>query len=479
VLDYSQTPLILGQTGRFSFQTYQLPQEERRAHMYVIGTTTKGKSKLLEHCLFQDITRRRGAGVVDPHGDLTDDIIRYLVGHKDRSFMKRYYFEEMTNANKFVYVDPTRKDYIIPFNPLSLSGSTPAYDLALELVEIFRRVWSDSLREAPQFSNIFLNSLLVLIANNLTLLELQKLLTDKEYREYLLQQVATKAIADFFHERYDRWGKDSPLMIESTLNKVNAFTLNEQLRLILGQQTTLNVRQIMDEGLVLAVNLGSCAEETARLLGSLLTAKIQQTALSRRDISLRENRRPFYLYLDEFQIFVAQEGGVKTFSRILSEAAKFGLHLILAHQTQSQMSELMKGSLGNIGVKVVFGVERDDAEYIAKSVFLPNVDEVREEAKTETQHDVYNPLVNQWEQFTQLIDKKSLPSRIAYVVSHSRPAVKIKTIKVHDRNCTDEHLELVKKYSVMRWGRPISAVRSEIDLRIDVPIQREYEQAFY
>lgn len=469
-MDDCNAPLVLGKTGRFHLQFYKILQNERRSHAYVVGTTTKGKSKLLEHCLYQDITHGRGTGLIDPHGDLADDILRYLVSREK-------FFQENHNADKIIYLDPTRTDYIIPFNPLVRTSGTPDYDLASEMVEIFRRVWSDSLRDAPQFTNIFMNSLLVLLSNDLTLLELQKLLTDRDYREYLLQNVKNRDIVDFYHDRFDRWGRESPHMIESTLNKVNAFTLNDQLKLILGQKRSINLRQIMDEGLVLIVNLGSCAEETAKLLGSLLTVKIQQAALSRREISLRENRRPFYLYIDEFQTFVAQEGGVKTFTRMLSEAAKFGLHLILAHQTQSQMSDLMRGAIGNIGIKVVFGVERDDAELIAKSIFLPDIDKIKEQS-TGMEFTRFEPLINQWEEFTQLIDKKSLPARDAYIVSQNRPAVKIHTIDVKDRNCRQEELDMIKKYSAMKWGRPVETIRIEIEQRNQPSVNPAYMQGF-
>jgi len=458
-------PLIIGKTGFFIHPLCAVEQKERSAHMYVIGTTTKGKSKLLEYCLFQDITQGRGAGLIDPHGDLADDIIRYLLSFREPGYMKRMFFECRENADRIVYLDPTRTDYIVPFNPLIRTSGTTDYDLAADLKEAFQRVWSDSLKEAPQFSNIFLNSLLVLLANNLTLLELQRLLTDRDYREHLLQAVKHRDIVDFFHERYDKWGREAPLRIESTLNKVSAFTLNDQLRLILGQRKTINLRQIMDEGKVLIVNLGDCSEETAKLLGSLLTVKLQQSAQSRRDVRLREQRRPFYLYMDEFQNFVSTEGGVKTFSRLLSEAAKFGLHLILAHQTQSQLDHKMQGAIGNIGIKVVFGVERDDAELVSKGVFLPEIDVVREEAKTETQHPMYDPLGNQWEKFTQLIDKKSLPARFAYVLRHSKEAVRIKTIDVKDRDCAEYEVELIKKFSAMGWGTPAQKAKQEIEER--------------
>ena len=457
-------PLVLGKTSSFFHPPCCVEQKERRSHMYVIGTTTKGKSKLLEHCLFQDITQGRGAGLIDPHGDLADDIIRYLLSSKPKH-LKKPFFDDPANAERIVYLDPTRRDYIIPFNPLIRQTGETDYDLAADLKEAFQRVWSDSLKEAPQFSNIFLNSLLVLLANNLTLLELQRLLTDRDYREHLLQSVRNPAIAMFFHNRYDKWGREAPLMIESTLNKVSAFTLNDQLMRILGQQRSLNLRKIMDDGGVLIVNLGDCSEETAKLLGSLLAVKLQQSAQSRRDIGLREHRRPFYLYMDEFQNFVSSEGGVKTFSRLLSEAAKFGLHLILAHQTQSQLDYKMRGAIGNIGLKVVFGVEREDAEYVAKGVFSPDVSAVKEEAKTETQHSLYDPLSNQWETFTQMIDKKSLPARHAYVLRQNREAVRIKTIDVLDRGCSEKEVELVKKYSAVKWGTPLEQVEDEIFLR--------------
>ncbi len=142
------------------------------------------------------------------------------------------------------------------------------------------------------------------------------------------------------------------------------------------------------------------------------------------------------------------------------------------------MSGLMRGAIGNIGVKVVFGVERDDAELVAKGIFLPDIDKIKEEAKTETQHPLYDPLANQWESFIQLIDKKSLPAREAYIVSHSRPAVKIRTVDVKDRNCKQEELELIKKYSAMKWGRPIGVIKTELEQRANIPVKRDINSGF-
>src|SRR5690606_1562622 len=149
---------------------------------------------------------------------------------------------------------------------------------------------------------------------------------------------------------------------ESTLNKVTALTLNPHLKLMLGcSQNRLNFRQIMDEGKVLLADLGHCDEESQRLIGNLITTGIEQAIFSRHNIATAD-RRPFYLYIDEFQDFSAGTGSVKTLSKILSGARKFGLHLTLAHQNLSQITERMKGAvIGNVWTKVIFGVSEDDA----------------------------------------------------------------------------------------------------------------------
>ncbi len=295
--------LVLGQTGPLPFfPRVKIPQKARAAHTYVVGITGQGKSKLLEHTLFQDITQGRGCGLLDPHSDLASDTLRYLASWHDKSYMDKPYLHDPKNLERIIYFDPSRTDYILPFNVLDTQFGT--YETAQNIVEAFRRTWPQSLAEAPQFSNIALAALITLIENKQTLVDMHRLLTDDDFREELLAHVSNAEVVSFFHDRYDRWGREAPLMRESTLNKVAAFTFNPQLRLILGsKENALDFRRIMDEGKVLIVDLGRCDPETRRLLGSLIVTGLELAALSRKDIARVEDRRPFHFYLDEFQDF--------------------------------------------------------------------------------------------------------------------------------------------------------------------------------
>ena len=217
-----------------------------------------GKSKFLEHLLYQDIVNGRGCGVLDPHSDLVDDLFRYLLSNTQQA---------NEHWERIVYFDPSRNDFLIPFNVLN-SGFT-AYETAQNIIEAFRRTWPQALAEAPRFANIASASVMTLIANNLTLVEMPKLLTDSSYRAYLLQNIDDLELLNFWNGRFDKWGREAPLMIESILNKVTAFTMNPQLRLILGAtENRLDFRQIMDGEKVLIADLGRCDAETRRLLGS-------------------------------------------------------------------------------------------------------------------------------------------------------------------------------------------------------------------
>jgi hypothetical protein len=456
--------IFLGSTGFLPWQWYFLSEKERKAHMYIVGTTTKGKSKLMEHCLSQDIFAGRGAGVIDPHGDLADDLIRCLASRRSWLGLGRRFTEDAKNLGRIVYIDSARTDYCVGINPLQIYDNSDLYEAAANIIEVFRRIWPVSLNEAPVFFDLMLNTLITLMENKLTLLEAPRLLTDKPYRDELLNQVHNPSVIEFFHSRYDRWGREQALKIESTLNKVSALVTSERLKNILGQkESTIDFRDILDSQKVLVVNLGDCGETTGNFLGSIILARLQQAAASRRDIPERDNRKPYHLYVDEFQSFVAQEGGAKTFSQMLSTSAKFGLHLVLAHQTQSQLDFKTRGAIGNVGVKVVFGVDREDAEVMAKKMFAPDLTQVKSEAHTETQHPIFTPLPEQWEGRVQ--ELQNLPTRYAYIKSHSRSAVRFKTDTVPDGSCTEEQLERIKVHSLKKYGRPVGEVVRELSGR--------------
>src|SRR6185503_12482679 len=181
------------------------------------------------------------------------------------------------------------------------------------------------------------------------------------------------------------------------LNKVTAFTFNPYLKHILGaSENRLDFKQIMNEGKVLIVDLGRCDPETRRLVGSLVTTGMEMAAMSR--IDEVGERRGFYLFIDEFQDFSANEGAAKTLAQILSECRKFGLYLHLAHQTLGQLHHRISSALGNVGIKVVFSIDRNDAEVMAPKLFTVDTEQVKHEAQTETQHPLFSPLSEQWEQ---------------------------------------------------------------------------------
>ena len=407
-------PVPLGRVGPLGLIPYTIPAKARHTHCYCIGTTGQGKSKFIESLLVADIRAGRGCGLVDPHTDLARDTLAHL--------LSKGYFRDPATLQRVIYFDPTRSDYVIPFN--ILKANLPPYTIAQQVIEAFRRTWPHALEEAPRFTNIALATLLVLIETGQSLVEMPSVLINRDYRENLLQQVRDPQVVGFFRSRFDQWGREAAVMIESVLNKVTAFTLNPYLRRCLGaSENRLDFRAIMDEGKVLLVDLGNCDGETRRLVGSLVVTGMEMAALSRKDIA--GSRRPFYLFLDEFQDFCANDGAAKTLAQILSECRKFGLHLHLAHQTLGQVQQRVSSALGNVGIKVVFAIDREDAEVMARKLFMMNTEEVKHEAQTETQHPLYSPLIEQWERAVAAI--QSLPPRTALVKRRGTEVVRLRT----------------------------------------------------
>lgn len=437
--------LVLGQTKRSWFPSkIGVRQDQRTTHMYVLGITGQGKSKLLQHCLVQDILAGRGCGLLDPHTDLAQDLLSSLTSHG--------FFRDAKNQKRVIYFDPSRTDSLIPFNVLATARSP--YETATHIVEAFRRTWPESLREAPRFTNILLASLLVLLANHLTLVELPGFLTDRKFREDLLQNVTDPELVSVFHHRLDRWGREQPLILESILNKVSAFTLNPTLRRILGHSKNhLDFRAMMDEGRVFIADLGRCDGETRRLLGSLITIGIEHAALSRKDEPTR-SRRPFHFYVDEFQDFCANEGSARTLSEILSESRKFGLHLTLAHQTLGQMEHAhLVSALGNVGIKVVFAIDRMDAEIMVKKLFAIDTERVKHLVESaeqqEKSHPVYYSLQEEWEQSIQQI--QNLPPRTCLVKIQRQKVAQIETIPLPPAAVSEDALEEIRKMLLETW----------------------------
>jgi hypothetical protein len=464
--------IALGKTGRLGLSRLRIHESERHTHTYVVGITGKGKSKLLEHILFQDIIHGRGCGVLDPHSDLVEDLLQYLHSHPDKA---------QSHWDRIIYFDPSRRDYLVPFNVLNTPYSP--YETAQNIVEAFQRTWPKALAEAPRFANIVTASVLTLIANELTLIEIPRLLTDRLFRNRLLLQVDDPELIAFWRERYEKWGRETPVMIESVLNKVTAFTFNPQLRLILGaSENRLDFRQIMDEGKVLLIDLGRCDGETRRLLGSLIVTGLEQAARSRKNGE--GNRRPFYFCIDEFQDFCANDGAAQTLAQILSECRKFGLHLTLAHQTLAQINERMKGALGNIQLKIVFGVSRQDAEILARHLFQVDGERIKhivpDTGQQERSHPIFYTLQEEWEKSVQVL--QNLPPRISYVAKPRRAQVnRMETILITYKRRDHPELDRERNRLAEKSGLSVEGIEAgicqrgeskNIERRIEKPILR-------
>jgi hypothetical protein len=285
-----------------------------------------------------------------------------------------------------------------------------------------------------------LAALVVLIKTKQTLVDVHRLLTDKPWRDARLAEAQDEAATAFFHDRYDNWGREAPLMRESTLNKVSAFVFNPTIKRMLGHpENKLDFRAIMDERKVLWCDLGG-EPETRRLLGSLLVTFLEYAAFTRRDTPVHE-RTPYFLYMDEFQDFSANDGSAKTLSQILSEARKFGLHLTLAHQSLSQLQTRLSGAIGNIQTKVLFGMSRQDAEVFGRSTGRVDIRAVKDDPKTNYQHALYESLGEQWEGWTSGLQWQR-PQR-AHVIDSTGKVVPVSTLPLPDSSVTDQALEQV------------------------------------
>jgi hypothetical protein len=459
LLGHRPDDLILGRTGKYSFfPRFRVSAKSRQYHTYVVGLTGRGKSKFLQNCLLQDISSGRGCAVIDPHGDLAKDIMSSLAG--------KGFFENDKSFDRIIYVAPRRRDYVIPFNVLARpDAETETYEIAQRVISAFMRAWSRTLLEPPRFQQIMRASLAVLIETGETLCSLYRLLTDDEFREEKLAAIPDPKVAadclTFFRNEFDKWGRDRPHIIGSTTNKISALTDNPSLFYMLSQKENhLNIRKIMDEGKVLLVDLGDCDDETKRLLGTLIVTGFEQAALSRSRISMEE-RRPFYLYIDEFQDFACHPGAAETFSQMLSQVRKYGLHLILANQSIAQLSKGLQTALGNAQTIVTFRISRADAEALARVLGHVDSQEIKHESQIPTQHPIFSPLSEQWELLVQFLTKQEI--RQCMVKTADDRLASIWTEKVDGKRFSQEDLEQALQKSLFVHGYKFKQVAGVMD----------------
>ena len=336
----------------FRGMNYQfgLHRTDRSRHVYIIGQTGAGKSGLLELFALSDVFHGHGYAIIDPHGDFAVDNMRFIPNNR---------------VNDVVYFNPADTAHPVGFNPMEMSDPSQKNNISSEIIGVLKRMFGDSW--GPRLEYILRYTILALLEYpNSTMLDITRMLTDKKFRKEVLTHVTDTVVQNFWNVEFASWNdKFASEAVAPVLNKVGAFTANPIIRNIIGQpKSTFNIREIMDEGKILIVNLskGLIGEDNAAILGSFLVTKIQLASMSRSDIPRIEDRRPFYLYVDEFQNFATD-----SFATILSEARKYGLNLTVANQYVSQMDETVRDAVfGNVGTMISFRVSADDAPVLAK-----------------------------------------------------------------------------------------------------------------
>lgn len=349
---------------------------DRSRHVYIIGQTGAGKSGMLELFALSDIFHGQGYAIIDPHGDFAINNMRFIPGSR---------------LQDVVYFNPADTAFPLGFNPLEVTDPNQKTNISSEVIGVLKRMFGDSW--GPRLEYILRYTILALLDRpETTMLDITRMLTDKKFRKDTLTYCKDTVVLQFWNVEFASWtDKFQAEAIAPVLNKVGAFTANPVIRNIIGQpKSTFNIRKIMDEGKILIVNLskGLIGEDNASILGSFLVTKIQLAAMSRSDIPDIKDRRPFYLYVDEFQNFATD-----SFATILSEARKYGLNLTVANQYISQMSDTVRDAVfGNVGTMISFRVSADDAPILAKQ-FEPQF-EPNDLLQMHNRHFIINMVIN-------------------------------------------------------------------------------------
>lgn len=331
---------------------FGIKERDRTRHMYVIGKTGMGKSTLLENMAIQDMQRGDGIAFIDPHGKTADLLLEYVPESRIKDVL---------------YFAPFDLEYPISFNVMEDVGMDKRHLVVSGLMSAFKKIWLDAWSARMEY--ILSNILLALLEYpGSTILGVNRMLADKDYRKKVVENVKDVSVRAFWLDEFakygDRYMQEAGAAIQ---NKVGQFVSNPLIRNIIGQpQSTFDLRAMMDQRKIIIVNLskGRVGEQNANLLGSMFVTKLYLAAMSRADLNDAALARSpnFNLYVDEFQSFANE-----SFANILSEARKYRLSLTIAHQYIEQMSEEVRAAVfGNVGTMVVFRVGAYDAEILEK-----------------------------------------------------------------------------------------------------------------
>jgi hypothetical protein len=429
--------LLLG-TADYRGHDYmiRMKQEDRRRHMYIIGGSGTGKSAFQASLIRQDILDGKGVCVIDPHGDLAEEVLSFIPRER---------------AEDVIYFSPGDSERPLGLNMIEFDERFPEQKTFVinEMLKIFDKLYDLKATGGPMFEQYMRNAILLILdhpESGSTLMEISKVLSDEDFRAFKLSKCRNQVVKDFWQKEAQKAGGEAALanMVPYITSKLTPFISNDVMRPIIGQQkSAFNIREAMDEGKILLLNLskGKLGDTNAYLIGMILVGKILMAALSRADMD-PSKRKDFYLYIDEFQNFLTD-----SISAILSEARKYGLNLIVAHQyigqlTQGNDTQIRDAIFGNVGTKCVFRVGPDDAEFLEK-----------EFAPTFNQYDLVN------------VEGLHCLTRLLIDNTASKPfKTKIQFVPRADAE-QKELAEMMRELSRYKYGRKRELVEAEISER--------------
>ncbi len=405
--------------------------DDRRRHMYIIGKTGTGKSEFLKDMIMQDIRSGQGLAVIDPHGDLIEDILPMIPPQR---------------AEDVIYFDPSDSQRPMALNMLEAQTEEQKHFVVSSIIGLMYKLFDPHQTGiiGPRFEHAIRNAMLtVMYEQGGTFIEVVRALTDQSYVQELLPKVQDPIIRRYWTDQIAQTSDfHKSEVLDYIVSKFGRFVTNKMIRNIIGQsQSAFNFRKVMDEGKILLVNLskGKIGEENSSFLGLILVPKILVAAMSRQDMP-KDQRRDFFLYVDEFQNFATPD-----FAQILSEARKYKLNLIVANQFIGQMEEEVKNAIfGNVGTLMAFRVGVSDANYLQ-----------HEYQPTFTEADLIN--IERFNTYTKtIVGGEPVPPFSMDLTRDLTEEKKLANPRV---------AELIKELSRLKFGKDVNVVEAEITQR--------------
>jgi hypothetical protein len=425
----AQDGIILGKNSyRDQEKTVRIGEDDRRRHFYTIGQTGTGKSTLLAEMIRQDIQSGRGVCVIDPHGELVNKVLTFVPQER---------------VKDVILFDPADVERPLGLNLLEFNRPEQKTFVINEMINIFDKLYDMRQTGGPMFEQYMRNAMLLVMAHpesGSTLLEISRVLSDPDFRKFKLEHCADQIVVNFWTKEAEKAGGEAALanMVPYITSKLTSFIANDIMRPIIAQQkSSFNLREVMDQQKIVLMNLskGSIGELNAYLLGMVMVGKILIAAMSRVDMP-EEKRKDFYLYIDEFHNFTTD-----SIVSILSEARKYRLNLIIAHQFIKQLTEKIRDAVfGNVGSLASFRVGPEDADFIAKQL---------------------EPVFNSYD----LVNLDNFNAYLKLIIN-GQVGMPFSLMTIQPAPGDTSVVAAVKEFSRSTYGRPRQEVESEIFARL-------------